>query len=145
MGNAMENSLALANLMFGGVLGAFPKLPFCFLEGGATQVPHLLESLEAVYQGEGDYGGLKVKPKQRPAEYLDRLYFSVRPTEALLGVLLERHGKQSWVVGNDYPHADTMGSWPHTVGVIQGREDLLNDAKEAILGGNALRLFGIET
>lgn len=45
LGNAIENSLALANLMFGGVLDAFPKLRFCFMEGGSTQVPHLLEGL----------------------------------------------------------------------------------------------------
>jgi hypothetical protein len=36
-----------------------------------------------------------------------------------------------------------MGSWPHTVSVIQSREDLSADTKEAILGGNALRLFGL--
>ncbi|MGH7772219.1 MAG: amidohydrolase family protein [Candidatus Binatia bacterium] len=144
MGNAIENSIALANLMFGGVLDAFPKLSFCFMEGGGTQVPHLMDSLLAVYQGEGDYDQLHARPKRKPVEYLDRLYFSVRPTESLLGVLVERYGKQSWVVGTDYPHADTMGSWPDTVPVVHAREDLSLEAKEAILGGNALRLFAIK-
>lgn len=144
MGNPIENSIALANLMFGGVLDAFPRLRFCFMEGGGTQVPHLMESLSAVYQGEGDYDRLKLRPKREPVEYLDRLYFAIRPTESLLGVLVERYGTQSWVVGTDYPHADTMGSWPNTVRVIKGREDLNTEAKEAILGGNALRLFGMK-
>jgi predicted TIM-barrel fold metal-dependent hydrolase len=58
--------------------------------------------------------------------------------------VVERLGTQSWVVGTDYPHADTMGSWPNTVPVIQAREDLSREAKEGILGGNALRLFGME-
>lgn len=144
MGNAMENSIALANLMFGGVLDTFPTLRFCFMEGGGTQVPHLMDSLFAVYQGEGDYERLKTRPKRSPVEYLDRLYFSIRPTESLLGVLVERYGTQSWVVGTDYPHADTMGSWPNTVPVIKAREDLSSEAKEAILGGNALKLFGMK-
>jgi aminocarboxymuconate-semialdehyde decarboxylase len=144
LGNAVENSLALANLMFGGVLDAFPNLRFCFMEGGGTQVPHLMESLHAVYQGEGDYDKLGSRPKREPLEYLERLYFSVRTTESLLGVLVERFGKGSWVVGTDYPHADTMGSWPDTVPVVQAREDLSREAKEAILGGNALRLFGMD-
>lgn len=48
------------------------------------------------------------------------------------------------MVGTDYPHADTMGSWPHTVPVVLGREDLSSEAKEAILGRNALRLFGVQ-
>ena len=143
LGNAIENSLALANLMFGGVLDAFPKLRFCFMEGGGTQVPHLMESLAAVYEGEGDYDKLGSKPKRAPVEYLDRLYFSVRTTESLLGVLVDRFGYRSWVIGTDYPHADTMGSWPNTVPVIQAREDLSREAKEAIFGGNALRLFGM--
>ena len=43
MGNPIENSIALANLMFGGVLDAFPTLRFCFMEGGGTQVPHLMD------------------------------------------------------------------------------------------------------
>lgn len=143
LGNSMENSLSIANLMFGGVLDAFPKLRFCFMEGGGTQVPHLMESLAAVHSGEGDYDRLQSKPKREPIEYLDRLYFSVRTTESLLGVLVDRLGKNSWVVGTDYPHADTMGSWPNTVAVIQSREDLSPEAKDAILGGNALRLFGL--
>jgi predicted TIM-barrel fold metal-dependent hydrolase len=67
----------------------------------------------------------------------------VRTTEALLGVLIERYGHCSWVVGTDYPHADTMGSWPNTVPVINAREDLSQEAKAAILGNNALRLFGL--
>lgn len=144
MGNAIENSIALANIMFGGVLDAFPNLRFCFMEGGGTQVPHLMDSLFAVYQGEGDYDRLKTRPKREPVEYLDRLYFTVRPTESLLGVLVERFGNQSWAVGTDYPHADTMGSWPNTVPVIKAREDLSSEAKEAILGGNAFRLFGMK-
>jgi len=45
------------------------------------------------------------------------------------------------VVGTDYPHADTMGSWPHTVDAIKARKDLSPGAQDAILGGNALRLF----
>ncbi|MGH7823829.1 MAG: amidohydrolase family protein [Candidatus Binatia bacterium] len=143
LGNSMENSITIANLMFGGVLDAFPNLRFCFLEGGGTQVPHLMEGLAAVYSGEGDYSRLLSKPKREPIEYLDRLYFSVRTTESLLGVLMERFGHDSWVVGTDYPHADTMGSWPNTVPVIQAREDLSLEAKEAILGGNALKLFGL--
>src|SRR5207247_2650151 len=98
LGNAIENSLALANLMFGGVLDAFPKLRFCFMEGGGTQVPHLMESLAAVYEGEGDYDKLGSKPKRAPVEYLDRLYFSVRTTESLLGVLVDRFGYRSWVI-----------------------------------------------
>lgn len=143
LGNSMENSITIANLMFGGVFDAFPKLRFCFLEGGGTQVPHLMEGLAGVYSGEGDYDRLRIKPKHEPIEYLDRLYFSVRTTEALLGVLVERYGHQSWVVGTDYPHADTMGSWPNTVPVVEAREDLSVQAKEGILGRNALRLFGI--
>ena len=144
MGNPIENSIALANLMFGGVLDAFPKLRFCFMEGGGTQVPHLMDSLAAVYQGEGDYERFKSRPKHEPIEYMDRLYFAIRPTETLLGVLVERYGDRSWVVGTDYPHADTMGSWPHTVQVIKARKDLSPAAQDAILGGNALRLFDLE-
>jgi aminocarboxymuconate-semialdehyde decarboxylase len=142
LGHPTANSLALANLMFGGVLDAFPGLRFCFLEGGGTHVPHLLDGLSVIAEGEGDYSGLKQKPKRSPYEYLDRLYFSVRADETLLGPVVERLGLRSWVLGSDYPHADVTGSRA-TVGVIMGREDLSREAKEAILGKNAARLFEI--
>jgi aminocarboxymuconate-semialdehyde decarboxylase len=144
LGHPMAISLAVANLMFGGVLDAFPKLRFCFLEAGGTQLPHLLESLTVVYEAEGDYDRLRTRPKRSPVEYLDHLYFAVKANESLLDVLVERFGKQSWVIGSDYPHADATGSWPSTVPVIQSRADLSADAKEAILGVNALRLFAIK-
>lgn len=143
LGHPMAVSLAVANLVFGGVLDAFPRLRFCFLEAGGTQVPHLIDGLTIIYQAEGDYDRIQARPKREPVEYLDRLYFSVRANESLMGALVERFGKQSWVVGSDYPHADAVGSWPNTVPAIQGREDLSADVKAAILGGNALKLFGI--
>jgi aminocarboxymuconate-semialdehyde decarboxylase len=142
LGHPMANSLAIANLMFGGVLDAFPKLRFCFLEGGGTQVPHLLDGLTIIWEGEGDYSGLKTKPRRRPVEYLDRLYFSVRADETLLGSLVDKFGKRSWVVGSDYPHADVTGSQA-SVRVLLRREDLSGEVKDAILGENAFGLFGI--
>jgi predicted TIM-barrel fold metal-dependent hydrolase len=60
----------------------------------------------------------------------------------LLPSLVEHYGERSWVVGSDYPHADVTGNLS-TVRAIQAREDLSPDAKEAILGKNALRLFGL--
>ena len=71
------------------------------MEGGGTQMPHLMDSLAAVYQGEGDYERFKSRPQREPLEYMDRLYFAIRPTETLLGVLVERYGERSWVVGTD--------------------------------------------
>jgi aminocarboxymuconate-semialdehyde decarboxylase len=142
MGHPMANSLALANLMFGGVLDSFPTLRFCFLEGGGTQVPHLLDGLTIIHEGDGDYSGLKTKPQRRPADYLDRLFFSVRPDETMLHHLIEHYGNQSWVVGSDYPHADVTGN-RSTVRAVQAREDLSAPDKDAILGKNALRLFGL--
>jgi len=105
-------------------------------------MPHLLDGLTVIYQAEGDYAGLKARPKRQPAEYLDRLYFSVRADETLLGALVKHFGHQSWVVGSDYPHTDVTGSQT-TVRAIHSRKDLAEEAKEAILGGNALRLFGL--
>jgi aminocarboxymuconate-semialdehyde decarboxylase len=142
LGHPMSNSLALANLMFGGVLDAFPKLRLCFLEGSGTQVAHVLDGLGAIYEAEGDYSRLKAKPRRSPVEYLDRLYFSVRADETLLASLIEKFGKQSWIVGSDYPHADVTGN-NATVRVLLRRQDLSAEAKNAILGENPFRLFGL--
>jgi hypothetical protein len=66
--NAIEAERKGSLLEISGVLDAFPKLRFCFMEGGGTEVPHLMEGLAAVYSEEGDYSRLKSKPLVARAE-----------------------------------------------------------------------------
>ena len=46
-----------------------------------------------------------------------------------------------FIPGKPNVWVDNMGSWPHTIDVIKRRNDLPPSAQDAILGGNALRLF----
>ena len=47
------------------------------------------------------------------------------------------------IIGSDFDHGDAVATWPRTVEVIKGMKDLAAEDKEKVLGGNAMRLFGM--
>ena len=48
------------------------------------------------------------------------------------------NGAQSWLYASDYPHHDF-----DVPGMLYGTSYLSEEEKRAVLGGNALRLFGL--
>lgn len=130
IGNPLESTIAIACLIFGGVLERHPILRFGFVHGGGF----------APYQtGRWDHGwGCRPEPQaaisQPPTTYFGRMYFDTlthdRDALALLG---QRVGWQQVVMGSDYPF-DMASAQP-----VSGVEALqLAPADEtAVLAGNA--------
>jgi len=47
------------------------------------------------------------------------------------------------IIGSDFDHGDAVATWPKTVQTIKSMPRLSEDDKEKVLGGNAMRLFGL--
>jgi len=47
------------------------------------------------------------------------------------------------IIGSDFDHGDAVATWPRTVEVIKTMPGLSEQDKEKVLGGNAMRLFGM--
>ena len=47
------------------------------------------------------------------------------------------------IIGSDFDHGDAVATWPKTVQTIKSMPGLLEEDKEKVLGGNAMRLFGL--
>lgn len=129
IGNPHESTIAIACLIFGGVLERHPRLRLGFVHGGGF----------APYQiGRWDHGW-RCRPeaaviKNPPSSYLRRMYFDClthdRDALALLG---QRVGWRNIVLGSDHPF-DMAAARP----VEQVTElNLPEPVQKAVLAGNA--------
>ena len=134
IGNPLETTYFLSRLIFDGVLDRFPGLRVCAAHAGGY-LPSYLGRTEAacVVRRDADCAN-----KKTPSEYLksqihiDTMVFS---NEGLRHLVAEV-GVGQIAYGTDVPF-----NWPVTVDLIVDAPFLSSADKEAILGGNASRLF----
>lgn len=134
IGNPVESTIAIASLVFGGVLARHPELRFGFVHGGGF----------APYQtGRWDHGWTcrpeaKEAIAEPPTTYFNRLFFDSLTHDALsLEMLGRRVGWRQVFVGSDYP-ADMASDDP--VGAVQDL-GLSAEDETAVLAGNAERFL----
>jgi len=136
IGNPLDTTVAVAHLIFGGVLDAYPRLKICLAHGGGYA---------AAYSGRFDHAhwartDCRRVIKQRPTSYLKKLYFdTIVFTQHQLEYLAGLYGTDHILLGTDYPYDMAL---PEPVRFVE-RASLPAAAKQAILGGNAARLLGI--
>jgi predicted TIM-barrel fold metal-dependent hydrolase len=135
-----DQMVALTALAFGGVLERHPRLRVAFLEAGVGWVPYFVERMDEHFEKRG-----RQVPgcKRPPSEYVARgqCYFSCEPEEHGIAMACEALGEDWIMYASDYPHWDS--DFPHTVAPIRERADLSAETKAKILGGNALRFYGL--
>jgi aminocarboxymuconate-semialdehyde decarboxylase len=137
VGRPAETTIALAGLMYSGVFDRFPRLRICAVHGGGF-VPFQIGRLDRGYRAKPD---LAAKQATRlPSEYLSRLYVdTVVHSPAVLRFLVDTMGADHVLVGTDYPFE--MGD-DDPVALVDAVPGLEPSQREAILSGNARRLFG---
>jgi aminocarboxymuconate-semialdehyde decarboxylase len=131
IGLPLESTIAMANLIFGGVLSRHPELRFGWVHGGGF----------APYQiGRWDHGhSVRPEPKEfigqvRPRDYFDRFFFDTLTHDpASLQLLGERTGWKRLLLGSDYPF--DMAA-PDPVGAVEAI-GLPPEVLDDVLGGNA--------
>jgi aminocarboxymuconate-semialdehyde decarboxylase len=137
IGNPVETAVAVASLIFGGVLERFPKLKLILAHGGGA-APSLI--------GRWRHGhGHRPEPREKFTgsvdEMFSRLYFDTVVYDAhVLRFLVDTFGADHVLLGTD--HSGDMSSWKE-VPQIAGLDFLSAAEKAQILGGNAARLLGL--
>jgi aminocarboxymuconate-semialdehyde decarboxylase len=130
-----DTALAIARLIFGGVLDRATKLRIGFAHAGGSFMP-LLNRIDHGFQVRKE---AKVAISRPPSSYLDRLYFdSITQDRQLLQMLCQRVGSDHVMLGSDYPF--DMGV-PHPLASIDeatlaavDRENVLYRTAEKFLG-----------
>jgi aminocarboxymuconate-semialdehyde decarboxylase len=133
IGQAYEEAMAIASLMYEGILDAFPALKICISHGGGY-MPYYMGRIARNYV---EKPATRVNMRKSPAEYMRMLWFDscVYETE-VLEALVRRVGADRVVLGSDYPVGE-----PDPIGFV-AKSALPAAEKEAIIGTNAARLFG---
>lgn len=137
IGNPLETTIAIASVVYGGVLHRFPRLKICFAHGGgyAPWIRGRWKHGQTVRKESRSRGA--TKPFD---EYFKLLYFdTLVHDEEALRYLIETVGPDHLVHGTDY-QADMANL--NQVPLIRGLSGISDDDKDKILGGNAMRLLG---
>ena len=134
IGNPLETTVAIASLIFGGVLDRLPDLRLCFAHGGGYGCLGIAR-MDHGHAVRAESQGMS----RMPSDYLNQLYFdSLVHGHRTLDQIIDLAGIDRIVLGSDYP-AD-MGE-PDPVAFIRSHPRLTENAYTKILSENAARLL----
>jgi len=133
--------IQLTNIVVNGLPERFPRIKFVFMEAGQAWVPFVIARLDNEYRQRSSEAPLL---KRLPSEYIREMFFTTQPMEHLdaghMRAMIEiMNGETQLLYSSDYPHQDF--DLPATVWDLPF---LSEEARRNILGGNALRLFGLK-
>jgi len=137
LGNPLENTIAIASIIFGGLLDRYSDLKLCFAHGGGY----------ACFGAPRMNRGHLVRPESRlntskgPSDYLKSLYYDcLTHGYDELEFLVNKVGADRILMGSDFPFdmgLDSPAEW------VDGATNLSPSEKDMILGANAVRLLGL--
>jgi aminocarboxymuconate-semialdehyde decarboxylase len=136
IGNPLDTTMALHNLIFDGVLERYPELKIIASHGGGY-LPAYSGRMDHAWGARSDSRGSLPKP---PSFYLKKIYFdSIVFTPHQLAELARQFGVGKILLGTDYPY--DMGEYD-PLGHIASVLTFSDAERAAIAGGNAKSLFG---
>jgi predicted TIM-barrel fold metal-dependent hydrolase len=133
-------SLALREMILGGVLEAYAKLHLVLSESGIGWVPYMLERMDQNWE---DQTRRQLTLKRPPSEYWYKQCSATFQVERFGSRNLETIGIDNVMWASDFPHPD--GLWPDSQQFIAEQfAHLSPEARAKVLGGNAAKLYGLE-
>ena len=136
IGQPLEEAMAMASLIFDGVMDAYPRLKICIAHGGGY-LPF--------YAGRVDHNYLdkpftRTSMSKSPSAYMreDFWYDSCLYNVDVLENLVRKVGFSRIVLGSDYPVGEN-----DPVGFIRSAKGLSKEEQTAILGRNGAGLLGL--
>jgi len=138
IGMVNETAIAIASVVYGGLLDRYPTLRLCFAHAGGTY---------PIIQGRLDHG-YRVRPQEcgaaiphPPSHYLGKLYFdAISFSHSALRFLADMVGSDHLVIGSDFPF--DMGP-EQPVDAIMSNPYFTEDEKLDIVCRSARELYGI--
>jgi aminocarboxymuconate-semialdehyde decarboxylase len=139
IGNPLETTVFLSHLIFEGTFDRFPRLKICGAHAGGY-LPSYTGRSDALCGRGGANGNDCRALKRKPSEYFkSNLYIdSMIFQEEGLTHLVAQVGADRIFYGTDYPF-----DWPVGIDFVLKHRALTDAQKEAILGGNLVKLLGI--
>jgi aminocarboxymuconate-semialdehyde decarboxylase len=135
IGQPLEEAMAMASLMYEGVLDAFPRLKLVIAHGGGY-LPYYIGRLDRNF---AEKPFTRANMSMTPSEYVQGRFWydSCVYDRDALGTLYRKVGASRILLGSDYPVGDA-----DPVGFLAQVTDRA-DEQAAMLGGNAAALLGL--
>lgn len=133
--------LQMTNLVVNGIPERFPNVRFIFMEAGQAWVPFLIARLDGEYRMRSSEAPLL---RRLPSAYMRDMFYTTQPFEQLdsaehMRAVFETMSADTQLLySSDYPHQDF-----DLPTLIWDLPFLSEQARRNILGGNAMRLFGL--
>jgi uncharacterized protein len=143
LGFTWHSMLHMTNWLVNGMPERFPRLKVVWIESGLAWVPFLMQRLDNEFMMRSSDAPLL---KRKPSEYMREMFYTSQPMEmvdnleALEVTFKMLNAKTQLLYSSDYPHWDM--DLPRTIYDLPFLDET---AKRDILGGNAQRLFNLET
>jgi aminocarboxymuconate-semialdehyde decarboxylase len=137
IGNPLETTVALHNLIFSGTLARFPELKLMAVHGGGYLPGYSGRIDHAWGAREDSHGALPLPPTTYLRQvYLDTVVFSYHQ----LAYLIDVFGPDHILMGTDYPF--DMAEY-NPIGHVAGVNGMDEDTLSRIAGLNAVRVLGL--
>jgi aminocarboxymuconate-semialdehyde decarboxylase len=134
IGQSYEEAMAIASLMYEGVLDKYPDLRICISHGGG----YMPFNFGRITRNWLEKPASRINMKQPPADFLKMLWYdSCLYSTDLLKLLVDVVGEDRILLGSDYPVGDRK-----PVATIRSA-GLGADVEEKILRTNAERFLGL--
>lgn len=155
LGHPFGIMIQAAAMLSHGIFDRFPKLRVGFLEGGATWTPFLMDRLDRSYESHLQMdleGNLLIgpRPEEKASDYFrrhvqeGRIFVGFDCDDRGLGFAVQMVGREPFLFASDFPHENfNAESCRREIDELRSREDLTQRDKEAVLGGNAQRLYRV--
>ena len=138
VGFPFETTMAVARLIFSGILSRLDTLSIIAVHGGGA-IPYLAGRMEICYKA---YPECREHINDQPMKYLTMIYYdTVLYSLPALKCLYETVGSRRMLFGSDYPHVIGDPLWvKKTINELKASDE----EKQAILRENASKLFNVQ-
>jgi predicted TIM-barrel fold metal-dependent hydrolase len=135
---AIDVMAAFTQMMSTAMFEKYPRLKCTVLESGANWISAWLDRMDHKYIPMASRTALKLKP----SEYFYRqCLVSADPDETMTAQVVEHIGPDYFVWASDYPHIDS--SFGVAREIRERLAPLSLEAQRKVLGGNAMRFYGL--
>lgn len=135
IGNPLETTVAMGNIIFSGIMDKLPNLNLCFAHGGG----YIRQGIGRFNHGYNVREEAKSNISHLPSDYLKSFYFdTITHSEEGLRNLINIVGDEQIFLGSDYP-AD-MGE-PYPVHFVENCSSITDSEKSKIFEENISKFF----
>lgn len=135
---ALDVMAAFTSMMTRGLFEAYPRLRLAVLEAGSNWISAWLDRLDHKFEVMRPLSSLPLLP----SEYFKRqCLISAEPDESITAQVVQHLGADHFIWASDYPHIDA--SFNVVAGIRERIASLPLESQHKILGGNALRFYGL--